>query len=97
MIEKQEVEAIMQITTRHILNARQQAVAQEKSRLRRALEAEIKDNLDPEWNYAIKRAIELLDSDAGILHPVLSAEDVAAFTKQVAAKIERLVPRHGEA
>ena len=94
MIEKQEVEAIMQITTRHILNARQQAIVQEKTRLKRALEAEIKDNLDPEWNHAMRRAIELLESDAGAFHPVLSASEVTEFTRQVAAKIERLVPRH---
>ena len=94
MIEKQEVEAIMQITTRHILNARQQAVVQEKARLKRALEAEIKDNLDPEWNHGIRKAIELIDSDAGTFHPVISAAEIDDFTKQVAAKIQRLVPRH---
>lgn len=94
MIEKKEVEAIMEITSRHIMNARHQAVTQEKARLRRVLEAEIKDNLDPEWNYAIKRALELVDSDAGTLHPVLSADEVRAFTNQVAAKIERLVPKY---
>lgn len=94
MIEKQEVEAIMQITTRHILNARQTAIAHEKSRLKRAIEAEIKDNLDPEWNHAMRRALELVESEAGELHPVLSSSEVALFTEQVAAKIKRLVPRH---
>lgn len=94
MIEKQEVEAIMQITTRHILNARQQAVLQEKARLKRALEAEIQDSLDPEWNHGIRKALELVESDAGAFHPVMSSAEINEFTKQVAAKIERLVPRH---
>lgn len=94
MIEKSEVEVIMQITARHIMNSRANAIKDEKARVRRALEAEIKDNLDPEWNHAMRRALEIVDTDVSLDHPVLSASDVKAFTEQVAAKIARLVPNH---
>lgn len=96
MIEKSEVETIMQITARHVMNARLNAIKEEKSRLRRSIEAEIKDNLDPEWNHAMRRALEIVESDASPLHPVLTAEEVQEFTKQVAAKIARLVPNYNE-
>lgn len=94
MITKAEIAEIMELTTRQLLMARESAVESEKSRLRRLLSNEIKDNLDPEWNYAMKRALELLDDSSAVIHPVLSASEIARLTEQVAAKIERLGIRH---
>lgn len=94
MIDKSEVESLMQITARQMILARSNAVLQERDRLRGALKAEIHDHLDPEWNHAIKRALELLDSDARVMHPVMSASEVKALAEKVMAKIDRLIPNH---
>jgi hypothetical protein len=94
MITTNEIAEIMEITTVQVMRARENAVSQDRFRLRKALSAEIQANLDPEWNYAMRRALEILDSDTVIMHPVLSAEEVKQFSEQVAQKMARLVPNH---
>ena len=94
MITKEEIASIMEITTHQMIRARENAVAQDRARLRNVISAEIKDNLDPEWNYAMKRVLEVLDGEAPAMHPVMSAEDLQRLATQVQEKIQRLVPNH---
>ena len=92
MITKDEIASIMELMTAQTIRARENAVRQDRSALKNLVQAEIKDNLDPEWNYALKRVLELLDQPAPTIHPVMSAEDVERMTQRVSEKIARLVP-----
>lgn len=94
-MEHSEIVSIMEVTYRQLFHARESAVKLERSRVVSALTAEIKDNLDPEWNYAMKRAIEIVETDHRVMHPVSTAAELDRLAKQVAAKIERLVPNYG--
>ena len=94
MITKDEIASIMELTTYQIIRARENAVTQDRSRLRAAVSAEIKNNLDPEWNYAMERVLELIDTQLPPLHPVVSAEEISKLTTHVAEKIQRLIPKH---
>jgi hypothetical protein len=92
MITNTEIATIMEIMTSQTLRARESAVRQDRSVLKLLVQAEIKDNLDPEWNYALKHVLELLDQPAPSMHPVMSAEEVKSMADRVSEKIARLVP-----
>lgn len=94
MITTQEVSTIMELMTAQNIRARENAVRQDRGILKLLIQAEIKDNLDPEWNYAMKRVLEILDQPAPSMHPVMSSEDIKRMTESVAEKIARLVPNH---
>lgn len=95
MITSDEISTIMELMTKQTLIARTNAVAQDRSVLKNLVQAEIKDTLDPEWNYAMKHVLELLDRPAPTIHPVMSATDIQTLTERVAEKIARLIPNHG--
>lgn len=92
MITKEEISTIMELMTAQTIRARESAVRQDRGALKLLVQSEIKDNLDPEWNYALQRVLELLDQPAPVMHPVMSAEDLHHMTEKVAEKIARLVP-----
>lgn len=94
MITKDEISTIMELMTTQTIRARESAVRQDRGVLKLLIQAEIKDNLDPEWNYAMKRVLELLDQPTPAMHPVMNAEDIKRMTDNVAEKIARLVPNH---
>lgn len=95
MITKDEVATIMELMAYQTVRARENAVSQDRGLIRKAVEQEIKDNLDPEWNHAMRRVLEILDTQLTSAHPVLSAAEIKSLTDKVTEKIERLVPRHG--
>jgi tRNA U34 5-carboxymethylaminomethyl modifying GTPase MnmE/TrmE len=92
MITKDEIAAIMELMTAQTIRARENAVRQDRGALKNLVESEIKENLDPEWNYALKRVLEMLDQPAPTIHPVMSADDLNNLTQRVSEKIARLVP-----
>lgn len=92
MITKEEISSIMELMTAQTIRARESAVRQDRTALKILVQSEMQDNLDPEWNYALKRVLELLDQPATAMHPVMSAEDIKSMTERVAEKIARLVP-----
>lgn len=92
MIEHEEIVSIMEVTSRQLVHARDSAVNLERSRIVGALKAEIQEHLDAEWNHAMRRAIEIVESDHRVMHPVMSGPELKHLAEQVAAKIQRLVP-----
>lgn len=92
MITKEEIASIMELMTAQTIRARESAVRQDRGALKLLVQSEMKETLDPEWNYALKRVLELLDQPAPAMHPVMSAEDIQNMTEKVAEKIARLVP-----